>query len=499
MQLKDYQTTAINNLHDRAKRLLNLDGNKKMIFKSPTLQKLKNCNITTKNGKLAVYLSDEKKNLENITQNDNDTEVMIFKQAIALGWDCPRAQILALFRDWQSTTFTVQTLGRIMRMPEPKIGHYDYEMEKLNHAFVYTSMRKIELDEDVAGGYLRIHSAKRIDGYTPIKVHSVHHIRQREKTRLSPRFTELFLQMADAYKLTDKIDKDTQQAQSSIVIDSEVTDIDKVGEIGKYMGVDINNESDIQKLFEKFIYDNLSPYHPEERSVGRVKDALYTFFEERLEIMVDPDSLKIFGIVLDKQNRRHFANTLANTKERYAAEVSEREEPLQHTDPWEIPVSKNYGDNYIVRDAVKSVMQPFYAANNESSIEKKFINSLEESESVKWWYKNGDSESINFAIPYTEDGKQHPFYVDFIVCFADGKIGLYDTKGGRTLTPAGPKSDGLLDYIRNKNRTRRSGKLVGGIVTPHSHAGKASVWQVYKGKGKDITSGDSSQWKNLEL
>lgn len=159
-------------------------------IKENVLQKLKDQGITTENGKLAVYLSDEKKNLENITQNDNDTEVMIFKQAIALGWDCPRAQILALFRDWQSITFTVQTLGRIMRMPEPKIGHY--EKEGLDHAFIYTSLPKITLHEDVAGGYLCIHSAERIDGYTPIKVHSVHHIRQREKTRLSPRFTELF-------------------------------------------------------------------------------------------------------------------------------------------------------------------------------------------------------------------------------------------------------------------------------------------------------------------
>ncbi|GAH95392.1 unnamed protein product, partial [marine sediment metagenome] len=38
---------------------------------------------------------------------------------IALGWDCPRAQILVLFRDWKSLTFSVQTIGRIMRMPEP--------------------------------------------------------------------------------------------------------------------------------------------------------------------------------------------------------------------------------------------------------------------------------------------------------------------------------------------------------------------------------------------
>lgn len=43
--------------------------------------------ITTENGKLAIYLSEEKENLENIAKNDCETEVLIFKQAIALGWD----------------------------------------------------------------------------------------------------------------------------------------------------------------------------------------------------------------------------------------------------------------------------------------------------------------------------------------------------------------------------------------------------------------------------
>ena len=48
---------------------------------------------------------------------------MIFKQAIALGWDCPRASHHVLFRQWKEETlvFSLQTLGRIMRMPEQSI------------------------------------------------------------------------------------------------------------------------------------------------------------------------------------------------------------------------------------------------------------------------------------------------------------------------------------------------------------------------------------------
>jgi len=60
-------------------------------------------NITEENGKLAVWLSEEKTDtLINIDKPDNEVEVLVFKQAIALGWDCPRAQILVIFRESKS-------------------------------------------------------------------------------------------------------------------------------------------------------------------------------------------------------------------------------------------------------------------------------------------------------------------------------------------------------------------------------------------------------------
>jgi len=70
--------------------------------KDEIIEKLKKKGITTDNRKLAIYLSDKdsKINLENISKPDNEVEVLLFKQAIAIGWDCPRAQILVLFRDW---------------------------------------------------------------------------------------------------------------------------------------------------------------------------------------------------------------------------------------------------------------------------------------------------------------------------------------------------------------------------------------------------------------
>ena len=75
--------------------------------------------ISTDNSKLAIHLSENHENLVNIAKNDNEFSVLIFKQALVLGWDCPRAHILVLFREWHSPIFKIQTIGRIMRMPEP--------------------------------------------------------------------------------------------------------------------------------------------------------------------------------------------------------------------------------------------------------------------------------------------------------------------------------------------------------------------------------------------
>ncbi len=68
---------------------------------------LLNKGIAYENGKLAVWLSDDKQNLENIVANNNEVQILLFKQAIALGWDCPRAQILCMLREIGSTTFKI--------------------------------------------------------------------------------------------------------------------------------------------------------------------------------------------------------------------------------------------------------------------------------------------------------------------------------------------------------------------------------------------------------
>lgn len=103
--------------------------------------------VTTENGKLAVWLSDEKINesYEELNPLDSNVEYLIFKMAIDTGWDCPRAQVLLKFREVSSITFEIQTVGRILRMPEAK----HYKDEELNKAFVYSNIQSIAIKKEI--------------------------------------------------------------------------------------------------------------------------------------------------------------------------------------------------------------------------------------------------------------------------------------------------------------------------------------------------------------
>jgi type III restriction enzyme len=106
-------------------------------------------------------------------------------------------------------------------------------------------------------------------------------------------------------------------------------------------------------------------------------------------------------------------------------------------------------------------MRPNYE-KPASGPEHEFVELLEDSKNkVKWWFKNGESEKKYFAIKYKDKYEiERAFYVDFIVITEDGKIGLFDTKSGRTAEDAKEKAEALAEYI-SKNEKK---KLWGGIA-----------------------------------
>lgn len=441
--------------------------------------------ISIDNGKLAIYLSEDKKNLENISKNDNEVEILIFKQAIALGWDCPRAQILVLFRDWKNLSFSIQTIGRIMRMPDVLSGYY--KNDELNHSYVFTNLDDIELTEDYAKNYLTIYNSKSTKN---ISLPSYHKKRAREKTRLSPKFTNIFLDIAIKNNLKDILKTKNQKATAEIIseITSENTDL-LLSQVFKKEKYNVSNPADLQRLFDYFVRDNLNPFFPEDISISRVKESIYSFFEKELDLSYEDNLNEIINICLSEKNIIQFKNIIEMSKLKYLSETKDAEEEIILDEKWNFPENISFTGNYSLFDKKKSVMQPFYS-NSSWKTEIEFINFLESLENVEYWFKNGERDKTFFSIPYTDEDREKLFYVDFIIIFKNKKIGLFDTKSGFTIKSSKEKSDALQKYIKQNKRLN----LIGGIVTNTNNKTYKGSWVYFIKEAEKIRADDLNNW-----
>ncbi len=442
-------------------------------------------NISIDNGKLAIYLSEDKQNLENISKNDNPVEVLIFKQAIALGWDCPRAQILVLFRDWKNLSFSIQTIGRIMRMPDAISGYY--QNDELNHSYVFTNLDYIELSEDYAKNYLTIYNSK---STKDISLPSYHKKRAREKTRLSPKFTEIFLNIAVKNNLKSILKTKNQKATAEIITEIISNDTDSLlTQEFKKEKYNVSNPADLQRLFDYFVRNNLNPFFPEDISISRVKESIYSFFEKELDLSYEDNLNEIINICLSEKNIIQFKNIIEMSKLKYLSETKDAEEEIILDEKWNFPENISFTGNYSLFDKKKSVMQPFYS-NSSWKTEIEFINFLESLENVEYWFKNGERDKTFFSIPYTDEDREKLFYVDFIIIFKNKQIGLFDTKSGFTIKSSKEKSDALQKYIKQNKRLN----LIGGIVTNTNNKTYKGSWVYFIKESEKIRTDDLNNW-----
>ena len=364
-------------------------------------------NITVENGKLAIYLSEDKKNLDTISINDDEVNVMIFKQAIAIGWDCPRAHILLMLREMQSYVFTVQTVGRILRMPELK----HYSSDSLNIGYIYTNMATFSIQGEESFGYIVIQSAKRKDIYSNVDLPSVHSKRHREETRLSPHFITCFMTAAKELKLKDNIKLDIEKISRTLISDVKVEDIDKAksGKIEESDAGYITDKGDqvslsqqeieIQHTFELFLIECLKPLHPEPRSIDKIKQAIYSYFRITYPLEYAYGDPRIQLIVLHESNSQIFIDTINKAKEVYFSTVEKGKSELISDGGWNVPEYLNYSDKYNALSAKLSIVEPFYQRNDASQVERDFTNYLDsKAGDIEWWYKNGGIRMVKMTL-----------------------------------------------------------------------------------------------------
>jgi len=442
--------------------------------------------VTEENGKLAIWLSDEKVNNESdkLLKNDGRVEFLLFKQAIDTGWDCPRAQIMVRFRETDSLIFEIQTVGRILRMPEAK----HYLDDELNTAFVYTNIKSIEVQKETYNpNIIKSCKSSRRTNYEPICLRSYYRPRI-DFGDVTSSYTQFF---CDSFAKTFGLDaKDEGQdhyenieclkkrnvifdfsKMDTILTDGKI-EADKLDESvnekldGNVIDLEIS-EVNLQYSFEKIIRDNLNGFAPR-RSISTVKTAIVYAMRKFLGLNVARGGMiyiqnlvvrneKIFSMILDESIKKY--------KIYHEEEVS-RKTKEKWNDSFEIEESKNYNPKTteVVRSKL-SLYQPLYLSLNAqgkvNELEESFLNYLEEYDDIIDWIWVNGSEHMekNFGIKVN---LKKTFQPDFLVKFRDGRIGIFDTKGGMMVDDDRVKSNALQRYIFEE---RNRGKdIFGGLV-----------------------------------
>ncbi|TAN42216.1 MAG: DEAD/DEAH box helicase [Nitrospirae bacterium] len=385
------------------------------------IELLKKDAITTDNGRLAIKLSevDKKVNLELIEKNDNSVEVLIFKESIAVGWDCPRAAILFLQREWNSENyiFNIQTLGRIMRMPEHR--HY-YAHPELNIGYVYTASDNFEIVKELADNYATTRTMQRDNQkYKNLLLTSELIRRKREVFDLSGEFRECLKQAADELGIKDKIVLGTARLNKAVGINGKIDAIDVEQSVKfKEKTKIIKDRVEIAKEYSDFCAEMTIPF-TKARSTRIIKSSIRSLFKDHYE---EGNEDKIAEIVINPTNKGEIRRAIEKAKE-YYKEMPVRSDEVIANENWQVPESVSiFIDAEEIIHIEKSILKPFSVKINKnkkiewSKPEKEFIEKLEETDDdVLWWFKNGASESKYFGIAYEKNSGHYGFYPDFII------------------------------------------------------------------------------------
>ena len=463
------------------------------------------CDITEENGKLAVWLSNEKSNLAGLENPTNLAQVLLFKEAIALDWDCPRATVLLIFRKLQSDQFTIQTVGRILRMPEQK--HYPNEL--LNVGYVYTDIAKDKIDIVTAdAGYILSDTitAHRRANLCNVSLKSVYSERPNiERNYLGPDFRKVLYDTAtNFWKLeqgaglfsiaelaamrgddgdyqplpeTDDntINENRLRVKNSIRLDVKTINIEIPKDVHFQNEVQTLNverakfartTGEIDGVFLAYIEGKGGQFERKGRT-----DKIASFLTELIADFFGIYETDAKKVVLYHENRPKFDRLLETALEKYArkrqiAAAKAATTRVYKEYDWEVPEQRVYdAETNHPTPGENHALLPFIQLNTASNPEKEFVKFLEaNTQYIDWWYKNGDSGKANYAIEYHKGngGEKALFYVDFVIRMKNGHIYLFDTKSVGSDIFAADKHNALLEYITENSTAEQP--LAGGVI-----------------------------------
>lgn len=462
---------------------------KKLVIKDFLREK----GITEDNGKLKFWC-DDKGNFDKkaIKKNNDITEYLVFKTAVATGWDCPRAHILIKFRDGKSETFETQTIGRILRTAEAK----SYDNYLLDNSYIFTNIWSFETKQDTYNpNRIKTEWSKMRDGYNKLNVwsqtqlSSFYRSRQGDYNSADSRYGAYFIksfmkffelkekdkyamsgQLKDRFELKGmnldiKVD-DVVMEETNIGVTSANEERNISGDLAKVTMA----ENDIQAQYNDLIRSNLSGL-AYVRSKSPINSAIMDAFGIFYNVFGRKEKVtSIMKIVVN--NKNIFAEILSESTQEFREMISkEAYKKGEHYD-FKIEESRPYSieTHTELVPSIKSLYKPLYVlkdnqGNPDNQLEKDFLNYLDSQNVVEWYWENGtELMRVNFGISYNNG--MNTFQPDFIVKFKNGSVGILDTKPvDHRVEDTTVKANALYDYLVNINTNRGlAPKIIGGIV-----------------------------------
>ena len=414
--------------------------NKSEVLQDEVEQWFETQGVTFENEQLAVWLSDRHENLEGIEENNAKSVAVIIKQAVATGWDCPRAHILVKLRDNMEETFEIQTIGRIRRMPEAK--HYNSDL--LDSCYLYT------LDEKFTAGVKMSLGKGALEAYTIFLKNEYKSITLTSEQRTmvtQTRNPQAALTAVAKYFEKEfhtggnKAENATRLQTAGFVLDEDIVRHTISGETATldFQAAGMN-EIDVTEKLDTHRHGR--DYHQKVGKIGLEIGMKYSYMNTIIRKLFDKN-FKYSRKILALDPRAVYAFVLNNAdllrhivREAMAAELAQMQMDIKNVSKsqFHIPQSCLFTFDSTAKtqtEMQKNVYQGYLSsAEVRSSSERKFEKFCENADSVEWVYKNGDKGSEYLSIVYMDNSeKQKNFFPDYIIG-VNGEIWIVETKGG---------------------------------------------------------------------
>lgn len=402
---------------------------------------LNNQGFTYDNGLLAIWLADRKENIEKISENTSEQCFLIMKQAISTGWDCPRAKVLVKIRENMHEDFEIQTLGRIRRMPEGI--HYGNEI--LDNCYLYTFDDEYTetVRHELGRHASNVKSLFVKDEYRNFKLYK--EIKNTDADNFAPReaFYAIYEYFCKQYNL-DKIENNKEKlAEAGYNFNQNITNDVVQGSAVELNKKNFINSEKIRIQSAVDTYKNGLDLHHSINIIASKIGMIYQYLSPILQRLflgnvafpqkvLNLSKKEFYAFIINNERKLEYdiLDAVVQKREQRVKLQKEFKKIEEFKFPERITVKYNKKSSNL-HEMSKNVYYGYPSSTIKSSCEEKFEKYCEESEKIKFWYKNGESSQEFFSIVYLDKmNKAWTFYPDYIIQDKDNNVWIIETKGG---------------------------------------------------------------------